>query len=53
MAKMKTLDEAMLLLQRIHGSVEKYAHGGQARSAGVDRSCMNLRRTLPVVRRRT
>jgi hypothetical protein len=44
--KLKTLDEALLLLQRIHGLVEQYAVAfkrGQPTSAYV----MNLRRQLP------
>ncbi len=44
--KLKTLDEALLLLQRIHGLVEQYAVAykrGQATSTYV----MNLRRQLP------
>ena len=44
--KLKTLDEALLMLQRIHGLVEQYAVAfkrGQPTSAYV----MNLRRQLP------
>jgi hypothetical protein len=44
--KLKTLDEALLLVQRIHGIVEQYAVAlkrGQPTSAYV----MNLRRQLP------
>jgi hypothetical protein len=44
--KLKTLDEALLLLQRIHGIVEQYAVAfkrGQPTSSYV----MNLRRQLP------
>jgi hypothetical protein len=44
--KLKTLDEALLLLQRVHGIVEQYAVAykrGQPTSAYV----MNLRRQLP------
>jgi len=45
-AKLKTLDEALLMLQRIHGLVEQYAVAfkrGQPTSSYV----MNLRRQLP------
>ena len=45
-AKMKTLDEALLLLQRIHGLVETYAMAvkrGQTAAPLVQ----NIRRTLP------
>jgi hypothetical protein len=48
MAKMKTLDEAMLLLQRIHGLVEMYAMAikrGQPAGPFVQ----NLRRTFPTL----
>ena len=44
--KLKTLDEALLLLQRLHGVVEQYAVAykrGQPTSTYV----MNLRRQLP------
>jgi hypothetical protein len=44
--KLKTLDEALLMLQRIHGTVEQYAVAfkrGQPTSSYV----MNLRRQLP------
>ncbi len=44
--KLKTLDEAMLLVQRIHGLVEQYAVAfkrGQPTTTYV----MNLRRSLP------
>ena len=46
--KMKTLDEAMLLLQRIHGLVEMYAMAvkrGQPTAPLVQ----NVRRTLPTL----
>ena len=46
--KMKTLDEALLLLQRIHGLVEQYAMAlkrNQATSVFV----MNIRRQLPTL----
>src|SRR3954464_9878327 len=46
--KMKTLDEALLLLQRIHGLVEMYAvaiKNGQATGSFV----MNIRRQLPTL----
>ena len=46
--KMKTLDEAILLLQRIHGVVEQYAMAlkrNQPTSAYV----MNIRRQLPTL----
>jgi len=48
MAKMKTLDEALILLQRIHGVVEQYALAlkrNQPSAAFV----MNIRRTLPTL----
>ena len=48
LAKMKTLEEAMLLLQRIHGLVETYAvavKNGQPSAPLV----MNIRRTLPTL----
>ena len=48
LAKMKTLDEAMLLLQRIHGLVEMYAvavKNGQPSAPLV----MNIRRTFPTL----
>jgi len=44
--KLKALDEALLLLQRVHGIVEQYAVAfkrGQPTSSYV----MNLRRQLP------
>jgi hypothetical protein len=46
LAKMKTLDEAMILLQRVHGLVEMYAvavKNGQPSAPLM----MNVRRTLP------
>lgn len=46
--KLKTLDEALLLLQRIHGLVEQYAMAlkrGQPTSVFV----MNIRRQLPTL----
>ena len=46
MAKMKTLDEAMLLLQRIHGLVEMYAMAIK-RGQPAGPLVQNLRRTLP------
>ena len=48
MAKMKTLDEAMLLLQRIHGLVEKYAMAVK-RNQPAGPFVQNLRRTLPTL----
>ena len=48
LAKLKTLEEAMLLLQRIHGLVETYAvavKNGQPSAPLV----MNIRRTLPTL----
>jgi len=48
LAKMKSLDDAMLLLQRIHGLVETYAvavKNGQAASPLM----MNIRRSLPTL----
>ena len=48
LAKMKTLDEALLLLQRVHGLVESYAMAvKQNQPAGP--FLMNLRRTLPTL----
>ena len=47
-AKMKTLEDAILLLQRIHGLVESYAiavKNNQPSSAFA----MNIRRTLPTL----
>ena len=46
MAKMKTLDEAILLLQRIHGLVESYAMAVKRNQPGAP-FLMNIRRTLP------
>lgn len=48
MAKMKTLDEAMLLLQRIHGLVEMYAMAIK-RGQPAGPLVQNLRRTLPTL----
>ena len=48
LAKMKTLEEAMLLLQRVHGLVETYAvavKNGQPSAPLI----MNIRRTLPTL----
>jgi hypothetical protein len=48
LAKMKTLEEAMLLLQRVHGLVETYAvavKNGQPSAPLVS----NIRRTLPTL----
>ena len=47
MVKMKTLDEAMLLLQRIHGLVEMYAMAIK-RGQPAGPLVQNLRRTFPV-----
>lgn len=44
--KMKTLDEAMLLLQRIHGLVESYAMAVK-RNQPAAPFLQNIRRTLP------
>jgi hypothetical protein len=44
--KMKTLEEAILLLQRIHGLVENYAMAVK-RNQPAGPFLMNLRRTLP------
>ena len=46
MAKMKTLDEALLLLQRIHGLVETYALAVK-RNQTTAPLVQNIRRTLP------
>ena len=46
MAKMKTLDEAMLLLQRIHGLVEMYAMAIK-RGQPAGPLAQNLKRTFP------
>ena len=45
-AKMKTLDEAMLLLQRIHGLVETYAMAIKRGQPGGP-LLQNIRRTMP------
>jgi hypothetical protein len=45
-AKLKTLDEALLLLQRIHSLVEMYAMAVKGRQSGAP-LVQNLRRTLP------
>jgi hypothetical protein len=45
-AKMKTLDDAILLLQRIHGLVESYAMAVK-RNQPAAPFLMNIRRTLP------
>ena len=47
-AKMKTLDEAMLLLQRIHGLVEMYAMAVK-RGQHAAPLVQNVRRTLPTL----
>jgi hypothetical protein len=47
-AKMKTLDEAMLLLQRIHGLVEAYAMAVK-RNQPAAPFLQNIRRTLPTL----
>jgi len=46
--KMKTLDEAMLLLQRIHGLVESYAMAVK-RNQPAAPFLQNIRRTLPTL----
>jgi hypothetical protein len=46
LAKMKTLDDAILLLQRVHGQVESYAMAVQ-RKQPSSQFLMNIRRTLP------
>ena len=46
MAKIKTLDEALLLLQRINGLVEMYAMAIKRGQPGGP-LLQNLRRTLP------
>jgi hypothetical protein len=48
MAKMKTLDEAMLLLQRIHGLVETLAMAAK-RNQPTAPLVQNVRRTLPTL----
>jgi hypothetical protein len=47
-AKMKTLDDALLLLQRIHGLVETYAMAVKRNQAATP-LVMNIRRTLPTL----
>ena len=47
-AKMKVLDEAMLLLQRVHGLVENYAMAVK-RNTPSSAFLMNIRRTLPTL----
>jgi hypothetical protein len=46
--KLKTLDEAALLLQRIHGLVESYAMAVKRNQAGGP-FLQNIRRTFPVL----
>jgi hypothetical protein len=46
LAKMKTLDDAILLLQRVHGQVESYAMAVN-RKQPSSQFLMNIRRTLP------
>jgi hypothetical protein len=46
LAKMKTLDEALLLLQRVHGLVEQYAMALKANQP-TSSLVQNIRRTLP------
>src|SRR6185369_11960775 len=48
MAKMKTLEAALLLLQRINGLVENYAMGVK-RNQPTAAFVMNIRRTLPTL----
>jgi hypothetical protein len=48
MVKLKTLDEAMLLLQRINGLVEHYAMAVK-RNQPAGPFLMNIRRTLPAL----
>lgn len=48
LAKMKTLDEALLLLQRIHGLVETYAMAVKRNQAAAP-LVQNIRRTLPTL----
>ena len=48
LAKMKTLDEALLLLQRIHGLVETYAMAVKRNQPSAP-LVMNIRRTLPAL----
>jgi hypothetical protein len=47
-AKMKTLDDAILLLQRVHGLVEQYAMAVK-RNQPSSPFVMNIRRTLPTL----
>ena len=46
LAKMKTLDDAILLLQRVHGLVESYADAVKRKQPSSP-FLMNIRRTLP------
>lgn len=46
--KLKTLDEALLLLQRIHGIVEQYAMALK-RNQPTQAFVMNIRRQLPTL----
>jgi hypothetical protein len=46
LAKMKTLDEAILLLQRVHGLVESYAISVKRKQPSSP-FLVNIRRTLP------
>lgn len=46
--KLKTLDEAVLLLQRIHGLVESYAMAVK-RNQAAGPYLQNIRRTFPVL----
>jgi hypothetical protein len=46
--KLKTLDEALLLLQRIHGLVEQYAMALK-RNQSTSVFVMNIRRQLPTL----
>jgi hypothetical protein len=46
--KMKTLEDALLLLQRIHGLVESYAMAVKRNQPGSP-FLMNIRRTLPTL----
>jgi hypothetical protein len=48
MAKMKTLDDAMLLLQRVNGLVENYAMAVK-RNQPAGPFVQNIRRTLPAL----
>jgi len=47
-AKMKTLDEAILLLQRVHGQVENYAMAVRS-STPTGPFLFSIRRTLPTL----